>query len=154
MTTEDGKDGLQAEELLVVLDRDVSVLEQDLEGGEDVLEVLDGHEVAKLGKAVKNRMEQFDPTGLGSTCVAGRQSLENAEVDSEEDVGDVGGKPEPGLRRLLASSFQKLLVQLGSFFGSLLLTLALETIRKCKFSPKPGRCCDYWPNFFGRTACH
>lgn len=37
LTTQNSKDGLEAQKLLVVLDRNVVILEQDLEGGEDVL---------------------------------------------------------------------------------------------------------------------
>ena len=136
LTAENSEDGLQAEELFVVLDRNVAILEQDLEGRQHVLEVLDGHQVAELCQAVKNWVEQLDAAGLGSAGVSGRQGLENAEVDGEEDVGDVGGEAEPGLSRFLASSFQKLLVKLGAFLGSLFLALALKMFRRLKISAR------------------
>lgn len=121
LPTENRKNRFQAKQFFVIVNRKVAVLQQNLEGREDVLKVFDWHQVAELSEAVEDRMKQLDAARHWPCCVTGSQRFENPEVDGEEDVGDVCGEAESSLSRFFTSGLQKLFVQ----FSALLLTLFL-----------------------------
>ena len=125
MSAKNCKNCFKAEQLLVVLDRHAALGQQDLEGSQYILEILDGHHVPELGQTVQDRMQQLD-ADLASGQVVGGEALQDPEVDCEEEIGDVGREPQSRLGRFFALGFEQLLVQLGPLLGSLLFSLALK----------------------------
>ena len=55
------------------------------------LEILDGHQMSELCQTVENGMEKLG-ADLAPRQVVGGEALEDAEVDGEQQVGDVSRK--------------------------------------------------------------